>query len=100
MGQAEKKTQGDTARLGVLSIPNVMLEAAGIPPDSDLIVEILPGVLLISRLPGRFTKVSKAAASALFSDVVWTQKLLTAAVNTAAARPSGGSMRASRPMSP
>lgn len=51
MGQAEKKTQGDTARLGVLSIPNVMLEAAGIPPgippDSDLIVEILPGVLLI-----------------------------------------------------
>ena len=47
MGQAEKKTQGDTARLGVLSIPNVMLEAAGSPPDSDLIVEILPGVLLI-----------------------------------------------------
>lgn len=32
---------------GVLSIPNVMLEAAGIPPDSDLTVEIIPGVLLI-----------------------------------------------------
>ena len=47
MGQAEKKRQEDTASLGVLSIPNVMLEAAGIPPDSDLIVEILPCVLLI-----------------------------------------------------
>ena len=32
---------------GVLSIPNVMLEAAGIPPDSDLTVEAIPGVLLI-----------------------------------------------------
>nr|WP_308625377.1 hypothetical protein [uncultured Eisenbergiella sp.] len=32
---------------GVLSIPNVMLEAAGIPPDSDLTVETIPGVLLI-----------------------------------------------------
>lgn len=31
----------------VLSIPNVMLEAAGIPPDSDLTVETIPGVLLI-----------------------------------------------------
>lgn len=32
---------------GVLSIPNVMLEEAGIPPDSDLTVETIPGVLLI-----------------------------------------------------
>lgn len=31
----------------VLSIPNVMLEVAGIPPDSDLTVETMPGVLLI-----------------------------------------------------
>lgn len=31
----------------VLSIPNVMLEAAGIPPDSNLTVETIPGVLLI-----------------------------------------------------
>lgn len=33
--------------MGVLSIPNVMLEAAGIPEDSDLIVEAVSGVLLI-----------------------------------------------------
>lgn len=31
----------------VLSIPNVMLEVAGIPPDSDLTVETILGVLLI-----------------------------------------------------
>lgn len=31
----------------ILSIPNVMLEAAGIPPDSELTVETIPGVLLI-----------------------------------------------------
>lgn len=33
----------------VLSIPHTMLEAAGIPDDSDLIVEAIPGVLLIGR---------------------------------------------------
>ena len=47
MEQAEKKKYEDGVELGVLSIPNVMLEAAGIPPDSDLTVETLPGVLLI-----------------------------------------------------
>lgn len=47
MEQTEKKTPEEVSSLGVLSIPNVMLEAAGIPPDRDLVVEILPGVLLI-----------------------------------------------------
>ena len=47
MEQTEKKTQEEAVSLGMLSIPNVMLEAADIPPESDLIVEILPGVLLI-----------------------------------------------------
>ncbi|MDD3194153.1 MAG: hypothetical protein PHE47_10020 [Oscillospiraceae bacterium] len=45
MTTAEKKNQ--TSEQEVLSIPNVMLEAAGIPPDSDLTVEAIPGVLLI-----------------------------------------------------
>lgn len=45
MKDTEKKT--DQPDMGVLSIPNVMLEAAGIPQDSDLTVETLPGVLLI-----------------------------------------------------
>lgn len=45
MKDIEKKT--DQTDMGVLSIPNVMLEAAGIPQDSDLTVETLPGVLLI-----------------------------------------------------
>lgn len=47
MTQAEKKTKEEGRELGVLSIPNAMLEAAGIPQDSDLTVETLPGVLLI-----------------------------------------------------
>lgn len=34
----------------MLSVPNVMLEAAGIPLDSDLTVEALPGVLLIGTV--------------------------------------------------
>ena len=45
MKNTEKKVQQMEA--GVLSIPNIMLEAAGIPPDSDLTVEAIPGVLLI-----------------------------------------------------
>lgn len=48
MKNTEKKTgQSDK---GVLSVPNVMLEAAGIPLDSDLTVEALPGVLLIGTM--------------------------------------------------
>lgn len=33
--------------MGLLSIPKELLEAAGIPQDSDLTVETAPGVLLI-----------------------------------------------------
>lgn len=33
----------------VLSIPNIMLETAGIPKDSDLTVETIPSVLLIGH---------------------------------------------------
>lgn len=47
MKQTEKKNREGAADYGVLSIPNPMLEAAGIPPDSDLTVEAIPGVLLI-----------------------------------------------------
>ena len=47
MNSREKNTgQPNSA---VLSIPSVMLEAAGIPADSDLTVETLPGVLLIGQ---------------------------------------------------
>lgn len=46
MNREETMEQADG---GVLSIPNVMLEAAGIPPDSDLTVETIPGVLLIGE---------------------------------------------------
>lgn len=35
------------ADIGILSIPNVMLETAGIPQDSDLTIEAIKGVLLI-----------------------------------------------------
>lgn len=34
---------------GILSIPDAMLQAAGIPADSDLTVEAIPGVLLIGQ---------------------------------------------------
>lgn len=47
MTKTEKKIREDAADYGVLSIPNPMLEAAGIPQDSDLTVEAIPGVLLI-----------------------------------------------------
>lgn len=42
-----REENGGLPEGSVLSIPNVMLEAAGIPPDSDLTVETIPGVLLI-----------------------------------------------------
>lgn len=47
MTTAEKKNQ--TQGQEVLSIPSAMLEAAGIPPDSNLTVEAIPGVLLIGQ---------------------------------------------------
>lgn len=45
MKNAETKMEQN--EMGVLSIPKELLEAAGIPPDSDLTVETVPGVLLI-----------------------------------------------------
>lgn len=45
MKQTEKEQRA--ADYGVLSIPSPMLEAAGIPQDSSLTVEAIPGVLLI-----------------------------------------------------
>lgn len=47
MTTAEKKNQ--TQEQKVLFIPSAMLEAAGIPPDSNLTVEAIPGVLLIGQ---------------------------------------------------
>ena len=47
MKNTEKKN--NVSEQGVLSIPNTMLEAASIPPDSDLTVEAIPGVLLIGK---------------------------------------------------
>lgn len=46
-----KKQREKTAQegLGILSIPDAMLQAAGIPADSDLTVEAIPGVLLIGQ---------------------------------------------------
>ena len=49
MKQTEKKNASLPSEANVLSIPNMMLEAAGIPKDSDLTVETLPGVLLIGH---------------------------------------------------
>ena len=39
MNQSEKKMTPAPPEGNVLSIPNIMLEAAGIPKDSDLTVE-------------------------------------------------------------
>lgn len=47
MTTAEKKSQIQEQE--VLSIPSAMLQAAGIPPDSNLTVEAIPGVLLIGQ---------------------------------------------------
>lgn len=46
-----KKQREETEQegLGILSIPDAMLQAAGIPADSDLTVEAIPGVLLIGQ---------------------------------------------------
>lgn len=46
----KQKEKMELTGLGVLSIPQVMLDAAGIPPDSDLTVEAIPGVLLIGEI--------------------------------------------------
>ena len=37
----------DPGEGGVLSIPRVLLSAAGIPTDGNLVIETVPGVILI-----------------------------------------------------
>ena len=44
MKTEEKKWMEDT---GELTIPNALLFAAGIPGDCDLVVETIPGVILV-----------------------------------------------------
>lgn len=48
MRNQKEKTELD--ELNILSIPQIMLEAAGIPSDSDLCIEAIPGVLLIAQI--------------------------------------------------
>ena len=36
-------------RQSVLSIPNTLLDAADISPDTDLVIETIPGVILIGE---------------------------------------------------
>ena len=45
----KQKRKIEAARKEVLSIPQVLLDAAGIDAGSDLTVETIPGVLLIAR---------------------------------------------------
>lgn len=48
--KTEEKTGINTVELeesGVLSIPRVLLSAAGIPTDGNLVIETVPGVILI-----------------------------------------------------
>lgn len=45
----KQKEKMDLTGLGVLSVPQAMLDAAGISSDSDLTVEAIPGVLLIGE---------------------------------------------------
>lgn len=47
MNIREKNT--DKPEKGILSIPNAVLEAAGIPTDCNLTVETVPGVILIAQ---------------------------------------------------
>lgn len=64
------KEQKEKARVSVpgnLSIPQALLDAAGIPPDSSLTVEVIPGVLLIA--PVEPLKQANRPYLKLFSDL-------------------------------
>lgn len=43
------KKQKRDKRQAVLSIPNALLCAAELPPDTDLVIETIPGVILIGK---------------------------------------------------
>lgn len=45
----KQKRKIEAAKKEILSIPQVLLDAAGIDAGSDLTVETIPGVLLIAR---------------------------------------------------
>ncbi|MBS5149613.1 MAG: hypothetical protein KHY76_01260 [Butyricicoccus pullicaecorum] len=45
----KKQKKKGTKRQSVLSIPNSLLQAAGIQPDTDLVIETIPGVILIGE---------------------------------------------------
>ena len=48
MRHKKQKRKGNKRRT-VLSIPNTLLHAAEIPPDTDLVIETIPGVILIGE---------------------------------------------------
>lgn len=43
----KKQKKKRSGRQSVLSIPNTLLHAADISPDTDLVIETIPGVILI-----------------------------------------------------
>ena len=45
----KKQKKKGSGRQNVLSIPNVLLQAADISPDTDLVIETIPGVILIGE---------------------------------------------------
>ncbi len=45
----KKQKKKENGRQNVLSIPNTLLQAADISPDTDLVIETIPGVILIGE---------------------------------------------------
>ena len=45
----KKQKKKRSGRQNVLSIPNTLLQAADISPDTDLVIETIPGVILIGE---------------------------------------------------
>ena len=45
----KKQKKKRSGRQSVLSIPNTLLHAADISPDTDLVIETIPGVILIGE---------------------------------------------------
>ncbi len=47
----EQREKADFTETNILSIPKIILDMAGILDDSDLVVEVIPGVVLIGIKP-------------------------------------------------
>lgn len=45
----KKQKKKENGRQNVLSIPNALLQAADISSDTDLVIETIPGVILIGE---------------------------------------------------